>query len=300
MMKINENDNLIPYLYEGVYVVDQERKIIFWNEGSERITGYSAKEVINSFCYHNILQHVDQNGKKLCLEGCPLQKTLTDGIINEAHVFLKHKEGYRIPVMVKTLPIYDHEQRIVAAIEVFTDERFQRQIYDENMELKDKLRMDPLTKVANRHYFDFQINKRIDEAKVFQNTFGVLVIDIDHFKNVNDTHGHLVGDEILKIVANSLSSNIEKTDTISRWGGEEFIAIIEVDVIEDLEKVAERLRKVVMTSSHQIDSGETLSVTVSIGGALHQKEDSVKSLIDRADQNMYYAKQNGRNRSRIR
>jgi len=293
------NENIIPYLYEGVYVVDQKRKIIFWNEGSERITGYSASEVMNSFCYNNILQHVDETGKQLCLNGCPLQKTLGDGIINEARVFLKHKEGYRIPVMVKTLPIYDHEHKIVAAIEVFTDERFQKQIYNENIELKDKLRIDPLTKVANRHYFDFQITKRIDEAKVFKNTFGILIADIDHFKRINDTYGHLVGDEILKIVANSLSSNVEKTDTVSRWGGEEFIAIVEVSNLKDLEKIAERLRKVVMTSSHQIDSGESLSVTISIGGTLYQEADSVKSLIDRADQSMYFAKQNGRNQSKI-
>jgi len=173
-MKINYNDNLIPYLYEGVYVVDKQRKIIFWNEGSERITGYSASEVMNSFCYHNILQHVDLEGRQLCLSGCPLKKTLDDGIINEAYVFLKHKEGYRIPVMVKTLPIYDEQQNIVAAIEVFTDERFQKHIYHENLELKDKLRIDSLTKIANRHFFDFQLSKRIEEMKVFSNRFGRL------------------------------------------------------------------------------------------------------------------------------
>jgi len=299
-MEFKQHDNLIPYLYEGVYVVDTKRKIIFWNDGSERITGYSASEVINSFCYHNILQHVDENGKHLCLDGCPLQKTLHDGIINEARVFLKHKEGYRIPVMVKTLPIYDHEDKIVAAIEVFTDERFQKQIYHENIELKDKLRVDPLTKVANRHYFDFQITKRMDEAKMFKRSFGILMADIDHFKHVNDTYGHLVGDEILKIVANSLSSNIEKADTLSRWGGEEFIAIIDVDNLLDLGKIAERLRKVVMTSSYQMDDRKPLSVTISIGGTLYNKEDSVKDLIERADQNMYFAKQNGRNQCKIK
>jgi diguanylate cyclase (GGDEF)-like protein/PAS domain S-box-containing protein len=294
------NDNLIPYLYEGVYVVDQKRKIIFWNEGSERITGYSATEVMGSFCYHNILQHVDESGKKLCLDGCPLQKTLTDGVMNESRVFLKHKDGYRIPVMVKTLPIYDHEKNIVAAIEVFTDERFQKQIYNENVELKDKLRIDPLTKLANRHYFDFQIAKRMEEAKVFKNTFGILIADIDHFKSVNDTHGHLVGDEILKVVANSLASNVEKTDTISRWGGEEFIAIVEVANVKELEKIAERLRKVVMTSSYQMDSGKILTVTISIGGTLYEQEDGLKELIERADQNMYFAKTNGRNQSKVK
>ncbi len=298
-MDIKYNDNIIPYLYEGVYVVDRKRKIIFWNEGSERITGYSKEEVINSFCYQNILQHVDSSGKQLCLNGCPLHKTLQDGIIREAHVFLKHKDGHRIPIMVKTLPIYDSEQNIVAAIEVFTDERFQRQIYDENIELKDKLRIDPLTQIANRNFFDFQINKRLEEAKLFSNTFGILMIDIDRFKNINDTYGHLVGDEILKIVAHTLSSNVAKTDLVSRWGGEEFVAIVNVSNKDDLVKVAERLRLLVAASSYKLDDGKTIQVTISIGGTLVTKTDTVKIAIARADENMYYAKRNGRNQSQI-
>ena len=298
-MDLKYHDNIMPYLYEGVYVVDQHRKIIFWNEGSERITGFTQAEVVNSFCYHNILQHVDQNGKQLCLEGCPLQKTLADGIINEAQVFLKHKDGYRIPVMVKTLPIYDAEQKIVAAIEVFTDERFQKQVYQENIELKDQLRVDALTQVANRHFFDFQIAKRLEESNVFSNPFGILVIDIDHFKKVNDTYGHLVGDEILKVVAQSLSSNVSKTDLVSRWGGEEFIIIIDVSSKEDLLRVAERLRHVVASSSYQLEDGKDVQVTISIGGALADKGDTVKSLIQKADENMYDAKRHGRNQSKI-
>lgn len=278
------NGNLIPYLYEGVYVVDKQRKIIFWNEGSERITGYSTSEVTNSFCYHNILQHIDENGNQLCKNGCPLQKTLQDGIVNEARVYLKHKEGYRLPVMVKTLPIYDDNHYIVAAIEVFTDERFQKQIFLENQELKDKPRIDPLTRIANRHFFDFQLSQKIEETKVFSNTFGILMIDIDHFKHVNDTYGHLVGDEILKIVANSLSSNVEKTDLVSRWGREEFIVIVDVENQDDLFKIAERLRHIVMSSSFQMENGETISVTISIGGTINRLDDKVSTLIARADE----------------
>jgi diguanylate cyclase (GGDEF)-like protein len=245
------------------------------------------------------LQHIDQNGKQLCLGGCPLQKTLNDGLINEARVFLKHKEGYRIPVIVKTLPIYDNQKNIVAAIEVFTDERFQKQVYHENQELKDKLRIDPLTQIANRHFFDFQLSKKIEETKTFSNSFGILMIDIDHFKNVNDTYGHLVGDEVLKIVANSLASSIEKTDLVSRWGGEEFIMIVDVDNLNNLEKIAEKIRQIVMASSHQMVNGKTISVTISIGGTIIRKDDTMSTLITRADENMYFAKQHGRNQSKI-
>ena len=298
-MKTVHQEELIPYLYEGVYVVDQDRKIIFWNEGSTRITGYRSDEVLHRFCHHNLLQHVDASGKQLCLNGCPLHNTLQTGVINEAHVFLRHKEGYRIPVMVRSIPIYDTEQKIVAAIEVFTDERFQKQMFHENESLKNELRTDPLTRVANRNYFNFQMTSRLEEAHQFNTTFGVLLIDIDRFKNVNDTYGHLVGDEVLKLVANSLSSNVEPSELVSRWGGEEFVAIINADSDESLFEKAETLRNLVSASSHTMKNGEVLKVTVSIGGTLFKNEDTLSSMIERADQNMYYAKQHGRNMSRI-
>jgi diguanylate cyclase (GGDEF)-like protein/PAS domain S-box-containing protein len=298
-MNINNNDNIMPYLYEGVYVVNQKRKIIFWNDGSERITGYSAKEVINGFCYQNILQHIDETGKQLCLGGCPLQKTLNDGIMNEAKVYLKHKDGYRVPVMVKTLPIYDEKQNIVAAIEVFTDERFQKQVYHENIELKNKLKMDSLTQITNRNYFDFQLEKRLEESKAFSNTFGLLIIDIDHFKNVNDTYGHLIGDEVLKVVAKTLESNIKRNDLVSRWGGEEFVVLVDATNVDDLYAAAEKLRKVVNASSYQMENNKQIKITVSIGGTLAQPQDTIKSIISKADSNMYDVKHNGRNQSKV-
>lgn len=177
--------------------------------------------------------------------------------------------------------------------------RFQRQIYHENIELKDKLRIDPLTQVANRNFFDFEIAKRLEETKLFSNTFGILMMDIDYFKKVNDTYGHLVGDEILKIVAHTLTSNIKKTDLVSRWGGEEFIAILDVSNKDELLKIAERLRLLVAASSYQLDEERTVQVTISIGGTLVTKIDTIKTAISRADENMYYAKQNGRNQSKI-
>ena len=126
-----ENDfkDLLSFFFEGIYIVDINRKIIFWNSGSERITGYKAEEVMNEHCFNNILRHVTQDGTALCFGGCPLHHTLQTGETQLNHVFLKHKEGYRVPVMVKSLPIYDNDQKVVGAIEVFTDESFQKNVF---------------------------------------------------------------------------------------------------------------------------------------------------------------------------
>ena len=287
---------LLSYLYEGVYVVDKNRKIIFWNVGSEQITGYKSEEVINSHCYNNILRHVTEDGRELCFDGCPLHHTLATGELQEADVFLHHKEGHRIPVKVKSIPIYDDKENIVAAIEVFTDERYKMETYNENRKLKELLVTDPLTQISNRRYLDFHLESCKKEADEFETTFGLLFFDIDHFKNVNDTHGHDVGDEILKLTSRTISANIRGDDKVGRWGGEEFLAVIKMDHLGGLRKVANKLRLLVSESAHKQESGKELKVTVSIGGTLYNPGESLADLVKRADSYMYEAKDSGRNR----
>ena len=291
---------LLSYLYEGVYVVDKNRKIVFWNTGSEQITGYSAEEVMNSHCYNNILRHVTAEGKELCFDGCPLHHTLATGEIQEAEVFLHHKEGHRIPVKVKSIPVYDDNENIVAAIEVFTDERYKQETYSENRKLKEMLVTDPLTQISNRRYLDFHLASCISEAKEFETTFGLLFIDLDYFKDVNDNYGHDIGDKILKLTSRTIAANIRGDDKLGRWGGEEFLAVIKVDELAGLEKIANKLRLLVSKSAYKLDTGEELKVTVSIGGALFEKGESITDLIKRADSYMYKSKENGRNRVTVK
>jgi diguanylate cyclase (GGDEF)-like protein/PAS domain S-box-containing protein len=298
-MAVNYDQRLMDHLFEGVYVVDKHRKIIYWNQGSERITGYTSEEVVNKFCHNNLLQHVDESGKLLCLNGCPLHHTIETGEIQQAHVFLRHKEGYRVPVSVKSLPIYDENNVIVGAVEVFTDERFQREIMNENEFLKDEIMKDPLTQIANRRFFEFSLNKKIEQFKIFDRNFGVLMFDIDHFKNVNDTYGHVVGDEILKLVAKSLVSNIKTYDVISRWGGEEFVGLFEVNNEKDLFSIAERLRNIVSKTSYIEKGMHEIRVTISIGGTMMNPLSYDRLLIEKSDQALYQSKLTGRNKTTI-
>lgn len=294
----NIDTQLFNHLFEGVYVVDTQRKIIFWNHGSERITGYSSDEVLNKFCHTNILQHVDEHGNFLCISGCPLHHTIQTGNINHAHVFLKHKEGYRVPVSVKSIPLYDVQGKIAGAIEVFTDERFQREILTENEHLKDELKKDSLTQIANRRHFEFSLKHRIAEYAQFNQRFGILMFDIDHFKHVNDNYGHGVGDEILKLVAKTLVANIKRYDIVGRWGGEEFIGLFVVNDEKDLRAISERLRHNVESSTYD-HQGTTINVTISIGGAMINPQHNAKSIVDYANRALYQSKQAGRNRTTI-
>jgi len=122
-----------------------------------------------------------------------------------------------------------------------------------------------------------------------------LFVDIDSFKAFNDVHGHEVGDKVLRMVVGSLNHNLRATDTIGRWGGDEFVAIIDnVQDLEDLQNVAQKLRHLVQSSRLDLFD-RSLTVTVSIGATLLNPNDTFDSFIYRADQLMYQSKQTGRN-----
>ena len=299
-MENKDYNEILSYMYEGVYVVDKQRKIIFWNSGSEQITGYKKEEVINSYCHANILQHVTADGTQLCFNGCPLNSTLATGKVRETDVFLHHKDGHRVPVTVKSIPVFDNDENIVAAIEVFTDSRYKQSTYEENRRLKDLLTTDELTGISNRRHLDFYLSNIIAESVEFNTSFGILFFDIDHFKNVNDTYGHNVGDEVLKLVSRTIKSSLRLEDKVGRWGGEEFIALIKTDNKKELTTIAEKLRLLVEYSYYQTEDNKKLGVTISIGGVMYEKGESVETLISRADKNMYYSKDNGRNKVTVK
>jgi diguanylate cyclase (GGDEF)-like protein len=121
------------------------------------------------------------------------------------------------------------------------------------------------------------------------------MIDIDRFKRVNDSVGHQMGDEVLRLVARTLSSNCRGLDTIARWGGEEFTAIITNVREDELRLVAEKLRTMVEASGLRETEGEPIHVTVSIGGALARPNETAAELMKRTDEMLYAAKRSGRN-----
>ncbi len=285
---------MLENMHEGIYFVDTERKITFWNKGSERITGYSSKEVINSHCYNNILDHVDDLGKQMCFNGCPLHQTLNDGKDYEGGFYLSHKNGHRVAVAVKTFPLYLNG-KIVGAAEIFTDDAKQAEINKEISQLKILALYDQLTELPNRRYIDSFINNRINEYKNLKITYAVVLVDIDNFKNFNDTYGHDVGDLVLKAVAKTLRSAFRKNDLIGRWGGEEFLAVLTGVEKDDAEKIAEKARVLVEKTIVEKD-GVMLNVTISSGVALAKINDSQDTIIKKADSAMYESKRKGRNR----
>src|SRR5208282_2600710 len=108
----------------GVYLTDRKRQILFWNARAERITGYLGQEVIGRFCHENLLMHCDENQVALCGYECPLARAMQDGRAREANVFLRHKEGQRVPVHVSAVPLRDEFGAVIGAAEFFEERSF--------------------------------------------------------------------------------------------------------------------------------------------------------------------------------
>ena len=290
---------ILENLADGVYFVDRQRKITFWNKGAEIISGYSKSDIMGHSCADNILMHVDDSGKLLCLDGCPLAATMEDGKMREAEVFLHHADGHRVSVAIRATPIYDESGEIIGAVELFSDQSSRATLMEQMQEMKKAALLDGLTEVGNRKYMGMKLETIFKEWSQHHLPFGLLFLDIDHFKNVNDTYGHACGDRVLKMVAETLASNIRSYDFIGRWGGEEFIILLQgVDEVR-LSEIATKLHILIEQSHCQCQEGIEISVTVSIGGTLVKDSDSPEKFVERADRLMYQSKGMGRNKISI-
>jgi diguanylate cyclase (GGDEF)-like protein/PAS domain S-box-containing protein len=290
--------SLIENIFDGLYLVDKDRTIIYWNHVAEKITGYRSDEVIGRRCRDNILVHVDENGKSLCKGRCPLQATITDGKFRDAEVYLQHKDGHRVPVWVRAAPLHDTAGNRIGGAELFTDLSAGNAITTKVHALEKLSLIDNLTQLANRRYLEIELDSHISEKDRYGNAFGVVFMDIDFFKRVNDTYGHDVGDRVLKAVARTFLNTARPSDLMGRWGGEEFIGILGRVDEEGLGSAAERIRSLVEQS--RIDEkGLTLRVTVSIGATLVRDSDTAGSIVKRADTLLYQSKKDGRNRCTI-
>ena len=287
-------ERIIENLHDGLYFVDRDRVITYWNKAAKQISGFTANEVVGKSCSDNILTHVDSDGNNLCAGMCPLAATIADGKPREAEIYMHHKDGHRIPVSVRIGTLTDRDGNIIGGVELFTDISNQAANELRVKELEKLALLDNLTQLANRNYIEREIHSRFEEKKRYNMPFGFLFIDIDHFKKFNDIYGHDVGDDVLKFVANTFIINTRPFDLYGRWGGEEFIGVIRNINGKDLELLGNRLRSLI-ENSYIIHKKEKLYVTISIGATLVNENDTIDSLIKRADTLLYKSKAAGRN-----
>ena len=251
--------------------------------------------MVSRFCYDKILCHTDDSGHELCQDGCPLQKSMESGQKCKADVYLKHKLGNRVSVSVRVAPIKGSEGKVVGAVEVFLDNSNKKKLERRTDELNRIAYYDSLTGLVNRRYLEMRLQQAHQEFLTFGRPFAMILFDIDHFKQVNDSCGHPAGDIVLAHVAQLLANNLRVTDSIGRWGGEEFLALLPKTSIERAEMLADRCRGIVSSTSLSVDA-KRVSPSVSAGVAEFRTGDDVTSMMKRVDAALYRSKSDGRNR----
>jgi diguanylate cyclase (GGDEF)-like protein/PAS domain S-box-containing protein len=288
--------HILDAISDGVYVTGPDRTIVYWSAGAERITGFAAGEVVGRRCDEDLLGHTDLNGGRLCLSACPLQDCLDTGeehSINE--VFLRRKDGERLAVYVKTALFEIDGQRY--GVEIFgeLESVAGKELAGRIQELSDSAVSDSLTGLFNRRYLDAALAQQFAMYKRLGRRYGVIQMDIDTLKQINDSLGHATGDEAIRFVAGVLADNARDMDTTARSGGDEFVIICGLATADDLTVYGRRLVRLIRDSRFASAEDSGLRVTVSAGGSLVAADDpDERAALARADAAMYTAKHRGR------
>jgi diguanylate cyclase (GGDEF)-like protein len=173
-----------------------------------------------------------------------------------------------------------------------------KELYNTAHHLEEIAYIDYLTKVDNRRSFFEKAAKMIGLARRNHFIISILMVDIDFFKNINDSYGHEAGDEVLKVVSQKISKTIRESDLVGRIGGEEFAVLLVNCNKENLIKVAEKIRKVIEETIVDY-KGNKINITISIGAYVSKENEHLEDMLQKADELLYKAKENGRNRVEI-
>jgi diguanylate cyclase (GGDEF)-like protein/PAS domain S-box-containing protein len=290
---------LLEELYEGVYFVDAQRRITFWNRAAQQISGYSSEEVVGHFCQDNILNHVNDAGTQLCFGQCPLVRTIENGLPHECELYLHHKKGHRVPVRVHVTPIRDANRNIVGAVEMFVEVQSSKQRTELIEHLQNRGFLDPLTLMGNRRFLEIELFKALQDFRQHGLPFGAILADLDHLRIINEHYGHEIGDQVLRAVAETLSRTVSESHIMGRWSVDEFLILVPNPSIERLADIAERCRSLVERTSIPVEPTQ-VSATISAGASAVDALDTMELFVRRLEGLLQRSKYAGRNRVTIR
>lgn len=286
---------VVNSLSDGVYMVDSEKNLLLWNETAEKITGFSQQELQEQNNPMDLLDHLDRTGAPTRLNRCPIAATLEDGQQRLNEMFIRHKHGYRVPVMLKTMPVYAGDE-IVGVVATFTDRSIRVQQEDLISSLTRLALTDPLTGLSNKRHIESVLESRLEEYRRFGIQFSVMYINLDDFALCNADYGYDTGNEMLVRLAEEFRQNYRGSDMVGRWGGEEFVGVFETVSQKQLRIISEKTREMVESCILHVKAcDETVGVTASIGATMVGPDDSVEQIVDRAAALMHVSKISGKN-----
>ena len=283
----------------GLIIVDRDLKVRAWNRWMESHSGISEREILDQSLLDHYPDLTEPKFNRF------IKSVLTFGsyayFAQKLHQYLipmknPHASAADLPFMQQNCaagPIRNEQGAIISAY-ITVQDVSEYVVYEHR--LMEMGRLDPLTKLFNRSYLDRRLSEEIERARRFGSTFSVVMIDIDFFKKVNDTHGHLCGDHTLRLMAEVLQNSVRKIDFVGRYGGEEFCCVLPEVSAANAGILAERLRLRIMdTPVTYLDA--MFGITISLGVAEYSTgRTTLEQIVAAADVALYEAKHTGRNR----
>jgi diguanylate cyclase (GGDEF)-like protein/PAS domain S-box-containing protein len=297
--------DIIDFLPDATFVLDNDKRVIAWNRAIEVMTGISKSEMLGQGDYaHSVpfygvhrlhlLDLLDLDDQEL---EAKYSYVVREGNRLHAETFAPALYGGKGAwISAFGAPLYNTKGERIGAIEAIRDITECKRL-EEN--LSQQAHTDQMTGLNNRGYFLEMLDEEIERASRYDRPLCLLMLDLDHFKSVNDTRGHAAGDEAIRTVTRVLqSSDLRQSDILGRMGGDEFAIALPETTLKDTADVAERIR-LQLAATPVSYAAENFSITVSIGVYEYRGGDSRKTLLQRADQAMYKAKQTGRGRMSV-
>jgi diguanylate cyclase (GGDEF)-like protein/PAS domain S-box-containing protein len=276
---------------DAVLSTDLSGKVTYLNLVAERMTGWRCAEAVGR-PLGEVFNIIDGETRKAAQNPMELALQLSKTVTLPSNCILVRRDGFETPIAESAAPIHDRGGKITGAVIVFHDVSVERAM---SLQLSHLAQYDVLTDLPNRTLLNDRLAQAIASAQRHGTGLAVLFVDLDRFKQVNDSFGHAMGDALLQSVAHRLLTCVRISDTVSRLGGDEFVIVLsELDQVEDAAITANKVLAVLASpySAGQHD----LDVTVSIGVSTFPRDgQDAETLIKNADTAMYHAKENGRN-----
>ncbi len=287
-------ERLIDNMRDAVIFVDTNLRVVAWNPGAERMTGISASSIFQRPFGPQLLEVRDSDGIILHDRDCPVAAALATGEQRIRRLIIRGRGRQDLSVELHAVPVVGSDGVMHGAAVTLHDVSPEMSLEARCQSLHDAATRDPLTGVANRAEFN-----RVHEMFVVahlerRRPCSLIIIDIDHFKHVNDTYGHQAGDDVLKAFARLLKSNCRTGDLAARFGGEEFVILCADCDVSVASQRAENIRRQFSNLQHDALGGRTC--TSSFGVTEIQAGDTPQTMVARADRALYEAKERGRNR----
>lgn len=286
-------EQLLGNLTDGVVFTDTEGTITHWNAMMHQLTSIAADAIVGQ-TWNSACVRLTERDASRSEASCLVAECLRSGAMVARPMLIEQRDAAATPVHVQVTPVLGDTPGQHGTVIIIRDLSDQQMLEEQLESLYYQTTLDPLTGIANRAHFDETLRELTADVTGSATTFSLIICDIDHFKRVNDVHGHPAGDEALISFASILNSHSREGDLVARYGGEEFLLLaVNCDIATATQR-AERIRSTLERTVLPSLAGQ--AVTASFGVTEFQSGDTAETVLARADRALLKAKDNGRNR----